>query len=88
MSEISVNNLFVVPTGVHAPLSDDQIKGLAGKKPPTLKDLVLAVKDSLKEAGVETWEASIEVWLEAGTGSLIPGGNAGVKTTLKISGKT
>ena len=58
------------------------------KKIPKLSDVLKTLKEALKEAGVTEWESTIETYLEVSSGTIIPGGKAGVKTTIKLSGKT
>jgi hypothetical protein len=64
-------------------------KGLPGAdKLPTLKEIVSAVQEDLAAAGVNEWSATIETEIKVGTGAVIPGGSAGIKTTVTIKGKT
>jgi len=58
------------------------------KKIPKLSDVLKKLKESLVAAGITEWESTIETYLEVSSGSILPGGKAGVKTTIKISGKT
>jgi hypothetical protein len=58
-----------------------------GKKIPKLSDVLKKLKETLKAAGITEWESTIETYLEVTSGSL-PGGKAGIKTTIKLSGKT
>ncbi len=55
------------------------------KKLPTLREVIASLKKDLEEAGLKEWEASIEAHITIGTGSVIPGGEAGIKTTLTFS---
>jgi len=55
------------------------------KKLPTLREVITSLKKNLEEAGLKEWEASIEAHITIGTGSVIPGGEAGIKTTLTFS---
>jgi hypothetical protein len=56
-------------------------------KLPTLQEVVSAIQKDLTAAGVSEWSATIELEIKVGTGSIIPGGSAGIKTTVNIKGK-
>ena len=58
------------------------------RKMPKLKEVILALQKELAEVGIKEWEATIETHLTIGTGSVIPGGEAGIKTAISFSGKT
>jgi hypothetical protein len=59
-----------------------------GGKIPKLKDILIQLQKDLADVGITKWEASIETHLTIGTGSIIPGGEAGIKTTLTFSVKS
>ena len=56
------------------------------KKIPTLKEALTALKKDLAEVGIEKWEATIEAYITVGTGKIIPGVEAGIKTIIIFSG--
>jgi len=65
----------------------DNLDLLKKRKLPTLKEVVSAIYEDMNNAGVSEWSATIELELKVGTGSIIPGGSAGIKTTVNIKGK-
>jgi hypothetical protein len=83
--------LHVVPdrTSIYSgPLDEDFLESLREeKKLPTLPDLLKKLKEDLEAAGIKEWETTIETYLEVSSGTILPGGKAGIKTTIKLSGK-
>lgn len=49
-----------------------------------LTTLTKTLKQTLKSAGLEKWEITLEGYLEANTG-ILPGGKAGFKASIKLS---
>lgn len=58
------------------------------KKIPKLSDVLKKLKETLEAAGITEWESTIETYLEVSSGSILPGGKAGIKTTIRLSSKT
>ena len=81
--------IYIIPEVTNF-ASPERVMGLRerGGKIPKLKDVLIQLKKDLSEVGITNWEASIETHLTIGTGSIIPGGEAGIKTTLMFSGKS
>jgi hypothetical protein len=90
-SDVSDEEKMKLIQGYHeAPSSQITKKGLKFVKPgklPTLQEVVSAIQKDLIAAGVSEWSATIELEVKVGTGSIIPGGSAGIKTTVNIKGK-
>jgi hypothetical protein len=81
--------IYIIPE-VTTFTTPEKVLGLRERKGkiPKLKDVLIQLQKDLAEVGINEWEAAIETHLTIGTGSIIPGGEAGIKTTLKFSGKT
>jgi hypothetical protein len=82
------NQLYVIPE-LTTIATADNIRGLRKSVGdiPKLKDVLIQLKKDLAEIGIKEWEATIETHLTIGTSSVIPGGEAGIKTTLTFSGE-
>lgn len=57
-------------------------------KLPKLSEVLKNIQNEINELGIKEWEAAIEAWIEISTGSIIPSGKAGIKTTITISSKS
>lgn len=89
--------LYVIPemTSIHGTDTErmrahqlllDELK--RDKKIPRLSDVLKKLKEALEAAGITEWESTIETFIEISSGSILPGGKAGIKTTIKLSSKT
>jgi len=83
--------LYVVPdkTSVYPFTIDEAFiaKLKEEKKLPKLSELLKKLKEDLEAAGIKEWETTIETYLEVSSGTILPGGKAGIKTTIRLLSK-
>jgi len=84
--ESSVFPYTLEDLGITVPKDIQEIK-LTKPKLPRLPELINKLQEDLRTARITNWEATIETYLEVSSGSILPGGKAGIKTTLKLSSK-
>lgn len=75
--------VYVVSGYKKSQLTKNDAKGILPKI-PTLHEAVSAVQKELDEVGVNDWSATIELDVAIGTGVIVPGASATVKTTVTI----
>jgi len=86
---VEEQTVYIVPEATTLTTPETKVKLIeeirTKKKLPTLREVIASLKKDLEEGGLKEWEASIEAHITVGTGSVVPGGEAGIKTTLTFS---
>lgn len=77
-----------VTSGATYLLTADKPAPILPKGLPTLSEVLSNLKHELEMAGVDEWNTTIEVELSVGTGTVLPGGSAGIKAKIEFKGKT
>ena len=85
---MTIERLYVISGQCVTYVPKEEISLKIHKNLPTLETVIKGLRSELEKAGVDEWNASIEVELSVGTGTILPGGSAGIKAKIEFKGKS